>query len=105
GGIDAAGESLVRGKDEEEDQNCGQRQIDQVEHGGDEVVPVGLPNLQDQHEQIAEETVDQQQQANQQAEQERRQQPAAEKNRRLDVASVRPRHVIPTAAASISGDS
>src|SRR5580692_9657745 len=92
GGIDAADEVLVRGENDNEDEIGGQRQIDQVEHIGDEIVPVGLPNFQDEHEQIAEETVDQQEQAQQQAEQERRQQPAAEKNRRLNVASVRPAH-------------
>src|SRR5580704_1302957 len=95
GRIDAADEVLVGGEDHDEDEIGGQRQIDQVEHVGDEVVPIHLRKLDDQHEQIGEKAVEQQQQAQQQAEQERRQQPTAEKNRRLDVASVRPAHAFP----------
>src|SRR5580704_5854474 len=95
GRLDPADEVLIARENDDEDEIGGQRQIDQIQHTGDDIVPVRHRRLNDQQEQIAEETVHQHEEAQQKTEQKRRQQPAAEENRRLDVASVGPAHETP----------
>src|ERR1700722_18334307 len=91
-GIDPADEVFVAGEDHDKNEIGGEREVHQIEHAGDDVMPWHAPRLNHEIIEIAEEAVDQQQQTDQQTEQERRQQPAAEKDRGLNVASVRPRH-------------